>query len=70
MIIKMLPRRQRERLQAREGERCLLHTAAKYGQVRFFRWGVTPSIDYLRIEVGNSEDRELNDGNDTGGWWW
>ena len=26
--------RQRERLQAREGERCLLHTAAKYGQVR------------------------------------
>ena len=33
-MFKLIVDRQRERLQAREGERCLLHTAAKYGQVR------------------------------------
>ena len=27
--------RERERLQTRDGDRCLLHAAAKYGQVGF-----------------------------------
>ena len=30
----MTKTRERDRLQTRDGDRCLLHAAAKYGQVR------------------------------------
>ena len=41
--------RERDRLQTRDGDRCLLHAAAKYGQVRIIFWLIISVGQYTAI---------------------